>query len=310
MSPMPDRPPRRPAPALVTTLADGGPAPRLQVHAVHPGAMPVTGWHGLAAELPGDVALHVATLDAIPEYLHAAADPAGRIELDLPGLAARVAAALPEQPGVPTVLVGWSFGGVLAYQLAVTAERRRQGLVLLDSIAPVPRFGDAERDLVDGDMLIRWFGMYLCAKRDAALPAGTVLRGDTEQDRLRLLLQWCVAAGVLAPETPASGFLKLYRTFLGGLSRNNRIVAGYRPPPAELPVALVKPAGSLLPDHGALGWPDLVGDRFTMDSCTGDHYTMLREPSVWRSVADLVMQHHFSRSDGTPLRRQAPASTS
>ncbi|GAA4598124.1 thioesterase domain-containing protein [Actinoplanes octamycinicus] len=309
MSPVPDRPPRRPAPALVTTLADGGPAPRLQVHAVHPGAMPVTGWHGLAAELPGDVALDVAVLDAIPEYLHAA-DPAGRVDLDLPGLAARVAAALPDRPGVPTVLAGWSFGGVLAYQLAVTAERRRAALVLLDSIAPVPRFGDAERDLVDGDMLIRWFGMYLCAKRDAVLPAGVDLRAGSEPERLRRLLRWCVGAGVLAPETPEAGLLKLYRTFLGGLSRNNRIVAGYRPPPAELPVTLLKPAGSLLPDHDALGWPDLAGGRFAMHGCTGDHYTMLREPSVWRSVADLVMQHHFSRSEGTPLRRQAPAPTS
>lgn len=305
MRPQPETPRRRTT-ALVTTLADGGPAARLQVYAIHPGALPATGWQGLATALPADVAVHVASLDAIPEYLTAAA-PASTATPRLADLAARVAAALPAPHGAPTVLVGWSFGGVVAYELATTLPQRPTELVLLDSIAPVDQFTVADRELVDGDTLIRWFAMYLCAKRGSALPATIDLRGDTEQDRLSRLLRWCTGTGVLPSDTPPTGLLKLYRSFLGGLSRNNRVVRGYRPPPTDLPTTLVKPIGSLLPDHDALGWPTLARAQFTLHPAPGDHYTMLQQPSVWRAVADLVMQHHPSRSEDAPPRRLSPA---
>jgi thioesterase domain-containing protein len=296
---------RRPAP-LVTTLTSGEPAARLQVYAIHPGALPTTGWQGLAAALPGDVAVHVASLDALPEYLMAAA-PTATTTPQLSDLAAQVAAALPDPDGLPAVLVGWSFGGVVAYELAATLPHRPAALVLLDSIAPVDAFTVDDRELVDGDTLIRWFGMYLAAKRGSALPAGTDLTGTTETDRLARLLDWCTGTGVLPADTPPAGLLKLYRSFLGGLSRNNRVVRGYRPPPTDLPTALVKPAGSLLPHHDALGWPTLARSRFTLHPTPGDHYTMLQQPSVWRAVADLVMQHHPFRSEDAPPRRLSPA---
>jgi thioesterase domain-containing protein len=307
MQPRREPTPRRRGPELVTTLTDGGAAARLQVYAVHPGALPATGWRGLAEALPADVAVHVANLDAVTEYV-TAADPAGTSTPSVSGLATRVAAALPAPPaGAPVVLVGWSFGGVVAYEIGATAAHRPHALVLLDSIAPVSRFTVDDRELVDGDTLIRWFAMYLCAKRGTALPAGVDLGGGTEQDRLLRLLRWCASAGVLPPDTPPAGLLKLYRSFLGGLSRNNRVVRDYRPQPTVLPTALVKPAGSLLPEHGALGWPELTLSGFTLRPCPGDHYTMLREASVWSVVADLVMQHHPSRREQVPPRRQVPA---
>jgi thioesterase domain-containing protein len=303
-------PPRRRGPALITALSDGGPQPRLRVHAVHPGALAATGWQGLAAALPADVAVQVVSLDAIEPYV-TAADPVRRDRADDPDmrdLAAHVVSALPEPDGVPYVLVGWSFGGVVAAAAAHAAPRRPHLLVLLDSIAPVSHFTVNDDTLVDGDMLMRWFGMYLCAKRDTRLPPGTDLGGADDDERLRRLLSWCTANGVLSAGTPMSGFVKLFRSFLGGLSRNNRIVSGYRPAAIDVPTVLFKPVGSLLPEHGPLGWPELTRSGFSQLPCAGDHYTMLSEPSGWRLVADLIKQYQPSRTGDVPQRRPVPAS--
>lgn len=302
--------PRRAGPALVTTLTDGGGAPARHVYGVHPGAMPVDGWRGLAAALPAGTAVHVLSLDALPAYALAAAT--GAEPPTLGELAARVRAVLPADPAVPYALVGWSFGGVVAHAAATaTPGPAPDRLVLLDSIAPVPAFTVDDETLVDGDTLVRWFAMYLCAKRGGELPPGVCLRATTEAARLRRLLDWCTESGTLPAGTPEVGFAKLYRTFLGGLARNNRIVRGHRPAPAGVPVTLVKPVRSLLPDHGPLGWPALAPRGLRLLACPGDHYTMLRTPSTWRLAADALTGHPAARTtpDTTPDRPEpAPVS--
>jgi thioesterase domain-containing protein len=306
---MPPRPDaggrRRGGPPLATPLsAVTAGRERLRVYAVHPGALPASVWEGLADTLPGDVGLHVINLDAIEEYALAAMSTRGSAAGDpsMEFLVDRVSAAVTPPAGLPYALAGWSFGGVVAFALARTLARVGGApgrLVLLDSIAPVPRFSAGAGDLVDDDTLIRWFGMYLCAKRAARLPTSLDLRAPGVPARLERLLAWCIATGVLRADIQPAGLEKLYRTFLGGLSRNSRIVDPYRPSPVDGPVALVKPAGSLLPGHGQLGWHELSTQGVELYPCAGDHYTMLGEVSVWALVADLVGQRNFSISKST-----------
>src|SRR5437764_10989978 len=101
-----------------------GPAgrPRLWVYAVHPGGLPAEVWHGLAAALPADAGLSVFDLQNVPEYFEAALT-GGPPAITLPDLAGRCLAALaedrpPHGAHLPYALVGWSFGGVVAFELA------------------------------------------------------------------------------------------------------------------------------------------------------------------------------------------------
>jgi thioesterase domain-containing protein len=302
MSPRPDR--RPPAHPLLTCLrpprrAPGARPDTERVYAVHPGALASGNWRDLAAALPEDTGFSLLDLQAVPEFTTAALRPAGSAADDTePGvtqLARRCLTALTADlpPQAPFRLVGWSFGGVVAYEMAVQLASAGRGaqlrdLVLLDSIAPVHAFKRPD-ELLDPRMLLRWFAMYLGAKRGAALrvdlPPGTSL--DTGLD---LLLEAATAQGVLPPDTEAAGLRKLYGAYAGGLSRNNRCTTPYTPAPLDRLLTLVKPQGSLLPDRGDLGWSELTPHPVRRLTVPGDHYTMLHEPAAVPVVSGLLAE--------------------
>ncbi|RPF32266.1 thioesterase domain-containing protein [Streptomyces sp. TLI_185] len=296
MSPRPDTAtPRRPGVArpLLTTLAPVDPAAR-PVVAVHPGALPATAWQPVAARLPEDHALHLCDLGNVPEYFAAALVPTlsviGVQELAHRCLGELTAAGLTDRP---FTLAGWSFGGVVAYEIAARLDAQGLGdrvedLVVLDSIAPVPAFQRPD-ELLRPDMLLTWFAMYLGAKRGRRLTLEpTALDGLGEEEGLAVLLTAAVEQGVLQEGTEPAGLRKLYTAFHTGLVRNNRCTAGYLPAPLDRTVTVVKPERSLLPDSPDLGWSGLSGRPLRQLAVPGDHYTMLHEPETADALAALL----------------------
>jgi thioesterase domain-containing protein len=284
-----------------------GPAgrPRLWVYAIHPGGLPADVWEGLATALPADVGLSVFDLQNVPEYFEAALT-GGMPSTTLPDLAGRCRAALAEQRAatgtqLPYALVGWSFGGVVAFEVArgLAGGDRPEHLVLLDSIAPTPEFKRTE-DLLEPPLLIRWFAMYLAAKRRRPLSAepqvpvppvaiagrGGVSAAEATEAGLAALLRTVTGNGVLPADTPLAGLRKLYDSYVGGLLRNNHLVLPYQPQPLGWPLTMVKASRSLLPEYGDMGWSDLAPLR--LEHVEGDHYSILSDPSAWAAVADLV----------------------
>ncbi|MEU3252029.1 thioesterase domain-containing protein [Streptomyces sp. NPDC006997] len=299
MSPRPDRAPRRPTPrALLTALRPTGDEERdtrlaeepgtRAVVAVHPGALPATVWGPLAARLAGDQEPYLCDLGAVPEYVAAGLDPAAPV----PGvreLADRCLRAL-RDAGLtrrPLALAGWSFGGVVAYEIAARLDAEGRGgrlgaLVVLDSIAPVAAFQRPD-DALTPAMLLGWFAMYLGARR------GQRLRTDaTALTSLDALLDAAVTQGVLPPGTEPAGMRKLYGAFHAGLVRNNRCTADYLPEPLDRTVTVVKPDRSLLPDSHDLGWGGLSGRPLRQLAVPGDHYTLLQRPETVTALADLL----------------------
>lgn len=193
--------------------------------------------------------------------------------------------------GVPFSLIGWSFGGLVAYEVAARFDGSGRGdalkdLVVLDSIAPVPAFKRADGLLKTG-MLLRWFAMYLGAKRGRPLVVDLGSVTDVDEG-LSAVLAASVRQGVLPVDTELAGLRKLYQAYFGGLSRNNRCTAPYEPAPTDRVITLVKPEGSLLPDEGDLGWSLLSPRPLRQLNVPGDHYTMLREPSALTAVTGLL----------------------
>ncbi|MEU1621678.1 thioesterase domain-containing protein [Streptomyces sp. NPDC005722] len=293
MSQRPDRTAARPAPRpVLTPLREpaGGAARRL--YAVHPGALAPTAWQPLAERLPEDTALSLLDLGNVPEFFAAALDP-DVCGVTVAGLAERCLAEITASApaDTPFSLVGWSFGGVVGYEVAARLDAAGHGarleeLVLLDSIAPVPAFKRAD-ELLDPAMLLDWFAMYLGAKRGRPLVLSVPPVAGTDEG-LPALLAAATAQGVLPPGTELAGLRKLYAAYHGGLLRNNRCTAPYEPTPLDRTVTLVKPERSLLPDRGDLGWSRLSTRPVRRLGVPGDHYTMLREPTAVAVLAGLL----------------------
>lgn len=262
------------------------------VAAMHPGVLPVSAYAALAAALPPSAELAVLELEQVPEYRDAVL--AGeRVELTLTQIAARFSERLLDHAdGRPYTLLGWSFGGVIAYAVAelAPAHARPAGLVLLDSIAPGP--GDPGRAFggtIPAQAALHWFAMYFGERRGVRLEFAARDFGRRELDEgLRAILDRCVALGALPPTTPLAAVRKVFQAFLDGMLRNKQLQDGYEPGPPDWPVTLVRPERSLLDDAPGLGWAELVGPSLDIRASRGDHYTLLDEADSVRRISELV----------------------
>ncbi|WP_105968939.1 thioesterase domain-containing protein [Streptomyces geranii] len=289
------RPPRKGPPPVARAFRPAVPGGST-VYVVHPGALSVEVYEGLAGALPDGTGLTVLDLGAVPEYAEAALT-GGRAATTVEDLAALLLAALErsrQENGAATdgswTLAGWSFGGVLA--LAATrlmpAERRPGRLVVLDSIAPVEEYKQPD-DALRPELLLSWFAMYLGAKRGRPVPLDLDrLAGCGTDDGLTAVLDAATASGALLPDTPLPGLRKLYDTYVDGLLRNNRLTAPHHPGTAPLPVTLVQPERSLVPADPTLGWRPLAPHGLTAHRCPGDHYTMLTRADSLGVIAPLL----------------------
>jgi len=262
------------------------------VYIIHPGALPPTVYDTVFARImPPEIGISVLDLSMVPEYWGALAGASsdGSIET----LAASLWREVQNRQGIlPTrfVIMGWSFGGIIGFEVARQAKDWPGfcGLMLLDSIAPIPKY-QKEADALDRKMLMRWFVMYLSARKgkaiDVSLPSGRC----TEDQMLELVLARAIEAGALMPETPVEGIRKLHQAFLDGLLRNNKFAIAYRAEPLDVNAVLVKATTSLIPMDRHLGWKSLLGRGSRRIVCAGDHYSMLTDPKANQSLVDALL---------------------
>lgn len=275
---------------LVRRLA--GPVPAVgadgtarRVVMVHPGAIPVQHYSGLAANLSPGHEMLVVDVERVAGYFQAAL-VAGPPATTIQEIAEEIVAALRELPPAPGswVLAGWSFGGTLCPAVIdLLAEHERPGhVVVLDALAPVPEFTAAEEDELDPRVVLGWFATYLAAKRGGEVAVEAERLRELPFDAgLRAVLAAAVAGGGLRPDTTASGLRKVFDAYRNGMLRNNRLVRTHHSRHCPVPLTLLRPEHGLVQRPGALGW-DLLTLAPQVLRCPGDHYTMLRAPeSTW-----------------------------
>jgi thioesterase domain-containing protein len=287
------RPERLGGRQLMRVFGGDGDGREVSVLAVHPGALSVDHYAGLAAALPSGTAVHVVDLEQEPEYFQVALD-GGRTVTSIDRLATRTLEAVRARGALatPWTLLGWSFGGVVGHALTglLAESEQPRRLVLLDSIAPVAGFVQPE-DAVGHGLTLPWFCMYLAAKRGGtttSLPTDFPgLSGDEPDEALETVLCTGLESGVLRPGTTLPGLRKVYLTYLEGLRRNNRLAAAHRPQATQVPLTLLRPERSLLTTPDPLGWSALSADLATGNT-PGDHYSMLREPEALRRIASAL----------------------
>ncbi|WP_333767297.1 thioesterase [Streptomyces sp. IBSBF 2435] len=265
------------------------------MYAVHPGALPSDVWGGITDALPGGTGFAVLDLAGVPEYFEAALS-GGRGDLTVASLVGQLLIELradrAAQPAAGrTTFAGWSFGGVLMQSMTEALEPAElpDRLVLLDSIAPTDAYQQAD-DSLEAPMLLRWFTMYLGAKRNRTISLDPDDTAGLDLDTgLVRILDAAVGCGALAEGTPLPGLRKLYDTYVDGLLRNNRLTATHHPVPSSVPLALIKAEDSLIPGDDALGWQELAPRGLDLCRPTpGDHYTMLIRPDAAAAIAGVI----------------------
>ncbi|MCF1452867.1 alpha/beta fold hydrolase [Agrobacterium vitis] len=259
----------------------------MTVVCVHPGGMPIRSYMQLAERMTG-YSWHLVELSLNKRYTSALG------KTDLPeGILGEIAdeaiADLGEVWNTERLcLLGWSFGGVLACEMASRRKDGACGAVLLDSIAP--RLFNGVMDGTQTERLIklsrsqvvrvRWFTDYMRAlKRVAWDVAGSDAHRLSEDDLIELMRLQLIANGGLPETTSFVGFSKVYREFSRGMNRNIAVILAHKPQSYGFPVHLVRsdyPLYEIFHLHEDMGWGQLA-PNLTVSNLPLGHYEMLLE---------------------------------
>jgi hypothetical protein len=286
MQPQSDPALRRRAP-LVYVLRE---AVRSQVVLVHPGALPAKVYDTLVGELPQDCGVVVLDLLGVPEYAEADTSDGTIKGLTLDWLATRLISELPalNPEGLPYVLVGWSFGGVITHHMTCSGglPQAPEYMVLLDSISGDDRYWVLVEELGE-DVMVPWFEMLLDAKRPRP-----PLPGQTAAKTLDEYLELGIRRGTLLPGTSIDGLRKVYAAYVDVIRRHTFMINPLTPGHSPVPTTVVRAEHSLLPEPGTLGYdyPMVPADS---GFCTvpGNHYSMFTNREAMAAVASICVPH-------------------
>jgi thioesterase domain-containing protein len=228
---------------------------------VHPVSGSAYGYGGLAGLLPAEQ----------PVYgLEAPGFDDDREPLDsVPALAADHVRTLDRLlPGLIGGLLGWSTGGLVAYEMAAllaAAGRPVPALILVDSPAPAPAPLPAEQDIV------RQFVHDLLGTA-GAVPADLAAALGPRPDLPAAVFESVERAGLFPAEMDAEFLANRYHVFRASVVA----MYAYRPDPGgRRPVTLVVASGSR---RDLMRWAEVTGP-VTEEVLPGDHY------SIWSGAA-------------------------
>ncbi|PBC84057.1 Thioesterase domain-containing protein [Streptomyces sp. 2224.1] len=172
--------------------------------------------------------------------------------------------------GAPWNLIGYSMGGLLAYEIARRLQERgeRVGLVgLLDTRITVEPSGDPDFAL----RALLWRGLRLELDVDW-------LRGLDPGTRAQVLVERAVAAGTMPADFDADRLrrmIDMYQHNLGALT-------AYKIKPYDGPVTVFRVTDRSLEDGTLpddLGWSEVAEQAVVID-VPGDHFTMVEPGQV------------------------------
>jgi len=294
---------------------------KLPLFCVHPIFGVVLPYHKLAYQLGPDQPFY----GLQPYGLDGVHPPCNRIE----EMAAHYIEAVRQvQPHGPYQLGGWSFGGLVAFEMAQQLHRAGQQvslLAILDTLAPVasnqPSCFEGFRFLLttvarsirpfllDYWLLIR--RSYFHSSVGAASPMenrspnflnsvlqriGISRTGLSASERVMITHLIPPEAGLrLLDELTLHRMLRIYYA-------NSRAALSYRPQPYPNSMALFRTCDpSRKTTDSTLGWSELATGGVDVNQVPGNHLTMLREPSV--QVLAERLQHYLARDGRDGLMR-------
>ena len=197
------------------------------------------------------------------------------------------------------VVLGHSFGGLVAYELARLAQiegPRLRMVGILDTAAP------QLQEQVGRDWSHREWVLHLSQiashmfNADVTLTA-SMLESNLEIDQIQIFYERLVSSGVVPEGTRlefVSGLIKVYRSNLAASTDlsppekaiENLILIRSRD---EQPQNLITDAAARNRTFVDLGWADFLGHSIDVLECPGDHLTMLQDKNtdkLWQGLSD------------------------
>ncbi|MCW2795680.1 amino acid adenylation domain-containing protein [Nocardioides sp.] len=265
-----------PAGANLVTLQSSGRPPG--IFCVHPAAGTASCYAALAAELGGGLPFH---------GLRSTAGPEDGVETVCDLAAAYLRQVLEVQPRGPYHLAGWSFGGLVAFEMARQLRRRgrRLGRVLLFGAHLPP---DVELPFPSPrEFILTALRERLAEYGDAAASSFHDLDGAFAAAR---------RTGLVAPGQDQGAFMAVMEQHERTYRRHVAMARAYRPSGVLPDLVVFDPLDTSLDDRGSFpGWTS-VADNVERIIVPGNHFTMLTPPHV-QAVAKRLR----------PLLRTAPA---
>ena len=256
-------------------------------YCVHPIAGDVSVFFDLArAMMP---TRHFVALQA-PGLRHGDPEPAS-----LEALATLYVDALTNEATGPLDIGGYSFGGVVAFEIARQMERRGlpvRSVVILDTPAPT---GEIAPD--EGYSDAQWLWRMLQVRErfhgvNLALTPKDLERAG-EHGSYDLVLTRLSEAGLL----PENADVELLFRMASVGRRHYQLYRRYRPAPIQAPIAVIRAsdvdASEAAIDHAGkfgqpdLGWAELTGGAVRTAVTPGNHITMMRSRNVGWLAAEL-----------------------
>uniref|UniRef100_A0A1D9G7P5 Carrier domain-containing protein n=1 Tax=Moorena producens (strain JHB) TaxID=1454205 RepID=A0A1D9G7P5_MOOP1 len=197
-----------------------------------------------------------------------------------------IEAIQPIQPQGPYHLIGWSFGGVIAYEMAQQLQAKNEPvalLTLIDSYAPTLIRKPSE---IDQAMIVNLLAQDLGGLYGQELDISheTLRQLEASQQVLHLFEQ-AKQQGIFPSDLEIEQMRSLWEVFQANITANYH----YKPKAYPGSVLLLKasqtsPAVIEDPTHG---WGSLVLGDIQTHTITGDHFTIMKAPQVEVITAEL-----------------------
>ncbi|MGH9761517.1 MAG: thioesterase domain-containing protein, partial [Blastocatellia bacterium] len=204
-----------------------------------------------------------------------------------------VPALVAVQPNGPYRLGAWSFGCVVALEMACQLRKRGEEvelMALIDGWAPGQ--GVNSKDLAKGEddfslLLVFLADLGKLSGNDTRIDRDD-FRGVASNDLLKSVFADSKARGVLPSYIDLKQFTRLFQVF-----RCNRLAAlNYKPECRWLPKRTIifraTEARGRLDNQSTLGWETLASEPIAVYDVPGDHYSMLRKPNSQRLASTLA----------------------
>ena len=194
-------------------------------------------------------------------------------------MAEEYAAAIAAVGDAAPVIVGWCFGGPMAFATAQALRRSgREVAKLIIVNGAVPDDEDAAAWTSD-DYLVRRFASHW----QLDLPTGPL--GHRE------LVEAMQRVGRLPPDAGEPELRSLLDVFTANMTASNHyfVQQGTRLDRPDFPVLLVRaePAGAPPDPDRTWGWGSVVGPELGFASVAADHHGIMRQPAV-AQLAELI----------------------
>ncbi|WP_224242167.1 non-ribosomal peptide synthetase [Hyalangium gracile] len=267
----------RPSP-LVRLQADGVRPPLFLVH-------PVGGGVSCYAALTR----HLGPAQPVHAFQAPELETSGESQVELSERAARYREVLEQAwPEGPVLLGGWSFGGLVAYEMARQLEEkgRQVAMVALMDSAVLSHLTPEQ---LDEEALFRYFAVDLLGPGIEQLSEEAAhLKALPGEERLAYLRERAIALGQLSPALSLEQLERIHQVFTSNLKAGTR----YEPRGYRRNVVLLQAAGASAEQKARQleGWRQATQGALKVIGVSGEHYTLLESPHVEPLVQALAAE--------------------